>query len=78
MAKLTQEEAAHALGMKLREIVDLVPVRGGTVVVTPDGYQTLVAEDGTLSKYERPPLAESGEAVADEEPAAPAAARSRR
>jgi len=66
MAKLTREEAAIALGMKAREVVDLVAVRGGTVVQTHDGVQTLVTDDGAITPYVRPPLAESAEAVTED------------
>lgn len=64
MPKLTKHDAALALGMKDREVIDLVPVRGGTVVTTHDGQQVLVPADGSRPRpYVRPPLAESGDAV---------------
>lgn len=72
--ELTQRcaEAAHALGMKPNEVVEVVQVRGGVVAVTherdaqgrPAGQQVLIPADGGKPRpYVRPALAESGDAV---------------
>ncbi|SRR6266540_424806 len=45
---LSKEDAAKRLGMAVREVVDVRPVEGGTIVVTHDGYWTIVTDAGEL------------------------------
>jgi hypothetical protein len=65
---LSREDAARLLGMKTREVVDLIPVREGTVAVTHDGAQTLIADDRVAGPYLRPALAQSAEVVHEPKP----------
>jgi len=54
-----RQSVAHILGMKVNEVVDLIPVPEGTVAVTHDGIQSLLDPDGRLvGPYRRPSLAE--------------------
>ncbi|SCL15073.1 hypothetical protein [Micromonospora inyonensis] len=50
---LTREQAAQALGMKTREVVDVVRDGDGYVVTTHDGQRTPVARTGEVARRSR-------------------------
>jgi hypothetical protein len=70
---LLKEDAAARLGMAVHEVVSVEAVDGGHVVVTHDGYPTLIADDGGLvfgadAIGERLAPAVQAPAVDDDEP----------
>lgn len=48
---MNKAEAAKAMGMKLREVVDVRKVAGGHAVTTHDGVVTLVTPEGGFLPY---------------------------
>lgn len=45
---LSKQDAALRLGMAVREVISVDPVDGGHVVITHDGYPTLITDEGEL------------------------------
>ncbi len=48
MDEQLRAEMAAKMGMKVREVIAVVPTVDGHVVTTHDGYRTLVRPDGSL------------------------------
>lgn len=65
------ERCAQLLGMRRREVLEVVPVDGGDLVQTHDGTWTLVGNDGELTFGVAGPAApvDAGEADPEDEPA---------
>jgi hypothetical protein len=60
------ERCAQQLGMRRREVTEVLPVDGGDLVRTHDGLWTLIRDDGTLThRVAAPaPLVDADEAEA--------------
>lgn len=69
---LTRELAAQALGMKVREIVDIQHHRDGDLVTTHDGQVTVVDRDGTVRPRPAGPASAGVSVQIEAEPAKPA------
>ena len=60
------ERCAQKLGMRRREVLEVVAVDGGDLVHTHDGLWTLIRDDGTIAHRVpgRAPLVDADEAEA--------------